>query len=143
MSTDARDQSNSRLSQPSWFGYAMAIMVLKITLLSVSITRLLAGTHFPELAAITSPRVIVLTFAEGHVLPHAGELRLAPVAAEDMPANVTNAVLSIEDRRFFHHGALDFFSVLRALRQNIEAGKIVAGGSTITQQLAKTGLTIP
>ena len=54
-----------------------------------------------------------------------------------MPADVVNAVLSIEDRQFYQHGAIDFPSVLRALRQNIEAGEIVAGGSTITQQLVK------
>jgi 1A family penicillin-binding protein len=54
-----------------------------------------------------------------------------------MPADVLNAVLSIEDRRFYQHGGLDPQSVLRALKDNIEAGRIVAGGSTITQQLVK------
>ena len=118
-------------------------MVTVIVGLSGSISWLLAGIHLPDLAAITSPRVIVLTAANGESLPHAGELRLASVAVEDMPANVVNAVLSIEDRRFYRHGALDFRSVLRAFIQNLEAGRIVAGGSTITQQIVKTNFLGP
>jgi 1A family penicillin-binding protein len=97
-----------------------------------------ATIHFPELATITSPRVIVLASADGHFLRHAGEFRLAPVAAKDMPADLVDAVLSIEDRRFYRRGAIDFLSMLRAFRQNLAAGRIVAGGSTITQQLVKT-----
>jgi len=93
--------------------------------------------HFPSAAEGTSRRVIVLKSADGQDLLHTGNLRLPPVDANDMPADVVNAVLSIEDRHFYQHGAVDFLSMLRALRQNSEAGKIVAGGSTITQQLAK------
>jgi len=127
----------------SWFGYAAAIMVVAIVGLSASAAWLLAGLRFPALAEIVSPRVIVLTSADGQILPHAGELRLAPVAAKNMPANVVNAVLSIEDRRFYRHGAIDALSVLRAFWQNLAAGRIVAGGSTITQQLVKTNFLGP
>ena len=118
-------------------------MVVAIIGLSGSTSWLLAGIHFPAMAEIASPRIIVLASAGGQVLPHAGGLRLAPVAAKDMPANLINAVVSIEDRRFYRHGAIDFLSVLRAFRQNIEAGRIVAGGSTITQQLVKTDFVGP
>jgi 1A family penicillin-binding protein len=113
-------------------------MLVAIVALAGSVSWFLATIPFPPLAEITSPRVVVLASADGHLLPHAGEMRLAPVAAKDMPADVVDAVLSIEDRHFYRHGALDFLSLLRALWQNLEAGRIVAGGSTITQQLVKT-----
>ncbi|MET4292351.1 penicillin-binding protein 1A [Bradyrhizobium sp. LB8.2] len=143
MSADPNQEPVSHPSRRSWFGYAVAIMVVAIVGLTGSASWLLAGFHFPAVAEITSPRVIVLASSSGQIVPHAGELRLAPVAAKDMPANLINAVLSIEDRRFYRHGPLDLSSVLRALRQNIEARRIVAGGSTITQQLVKTNFLGP
>jgi penicillin-binding protein 1A len=50
------------------------------------------------------------------------------------------AVLAIEDSDFFEHGALDWSSLIRALIQNARAGKVVQGGSTITQQLVGSTL---
>ena len=143
MDPDPRHEPVSHRTRRAWFGVAVAIMVTVIVGLSGSISWLLVGIQWPDLAALTSPRVIVLTATNGEILPHAGELRLASVAVGDMPANVLNAVLSIEDRRFYRHGALDFRSVLRAFIQNLEAGRIVAGGSTITQQLVKTNFLGP
>jgi penicillin-binding protein 1A len=97
----------------------------------------LHGIAFPSTAEVTSQRVISLEAADGQALVPKGVLQLPPIAAENMPANVVNAVLSIEDRRFYQRGPLDAISMLRALRENLEAGHVVAGGSTITQQLAK------
>jgi len=55
--------------------------------------------------------------------------------------NTILSVLSIEDDGFFQHGALDFAAILRAAVTNILAGRIVEGGSTISQQLVKDTLT--
>ena len=84
-----------------------------------------------------SQRVIALQAADGQALQPKGKLQLPPIPAKAMPPDVVNAVLSIEDRRFYQRGPIDGRSVLRALMQNFEAGHIVAGGSTITQQLVK------
>jgi penicillin-binding protein 1A len=138
---DQRAASNSPRSsslRSSWFRYAAVLFVLAIVVAAGSASWLMATIRFPELVEITSPRIIILTAADGHDLRHAGELRLAPIAAKDMPAELVNAVLSTEDRRFYERGAIDPLSMLRAFTQNLEAGKIVRGGSTITQQLIKT-----
>ena len=117
--------------------YAVAAALIALVCISGSVSWLLASTHFPSAAGLTSRRVIVLKSADGQALLHQGSLQLAAIDAKDMPAKVIDAVLSIEDRRFYRHGGVDWLSVLRALRQNIKAGKIIAGGSTITQQLVK------
>lgn len=59
------------------------------------------------------------------------------VALTALPPHLIDAVIAIEDSRFFDHFGLDLLGILRALAANIEAGAIVQGGSTITQQLAK------
>jgi penicillin-binding protein 1A len=118
-----------------------AIAVVIAVLLGVPIGGFTAwqlrDLHFPSATEIMSPRVILLKTADGDDLASRGSLRLAPVAAKAMPSYVTNAVLSIEDRNFFHHGAIDLLSIARAFMQNMQADRIVSGGSTITQQLVK------
>ena len=57
---------------------------------------------------------------------------------EDIPKVVIDAFLSAEDDSFYEHKGVDYLGVLRALIVNIKAGKVVQGGSTITQQVAKS-----
>lgn len=59
------------------------------------------------------------------------------VKIEDLPEDYLNAVVSVEDRRFYNHGAIDFRSIARAIYVNIKNFELREGGSTLTQQLAK------
>ena len=59
------------------------------------------------------------------------------VPIEKVPENIKNAFVSIEDQRFYNHKGVDIRGILGALKDNIKAGRIVRGGSTITQQLVK------
>ncbi len=63
-----------------------------------------------------------------------------PVRLADVPLVLLNAVLAAEDHRFFEHGGLDPRGVLRAAWTNLRAGRVMQGGSTITQQLIKNRL---
>jgi penicillin-binding protein 1A len=60
-----------------------------------------------------------------------------PVGLDQISPWVPKATIAIEDRRFYNHGALDWFGIVRALYADIQAGKVVQGGSTITQQLVR------
>ncbi|MGD8866798.1 MAG: PBP1A family penicillin-binding protein [Gemmatimonadales bacterium] len=60
-----------------------------------------------------------------------------PVPLSDVPSHLVDAVLAIEDRRFFEHRGLDLKRIGAAALANLRAGRVVQGGSTITQQLAK------
>ncbi len=82
--------------------------------------------------------------ADGSVLAqwHAEEDRVL-IEYDDLPQHLIDAVVAIEDERFWSHPGVDLKSVARALVQNIEAGTIVQGGSTITQQYLKNVLLTP
>ena len=56
---------------------------------------------------------------------------------DEMPQMYINAVISVEDHRFYDHGGIDIIAIGRALINDIKAMSFVEGGSTITQQLAK------
>lgn len=56
---------------------------------------------------------------------------------EDLPKEYINAVIAVEDRRFFEHKGVDVISIGRAVVTNLKEKKLAEGGSTITQQLAK------
>ena len=63
-----------------------------------------------------------------------------PVRLAEVPLVLINAVLAAEDHRFFEHGGLDARGLLRAAWANLRAGRVMQGGSTITQQLVKNRL---
>ncbi len=59
------------------------------------------------------------------------------VTYDELPPNLVNAVVSIEDRRFFEHGGVDYLRLLGALRDDLRVGRRREGGSTLTMQLAR------
>lgn len=59
---------------------------------------------------------------------------------EDMPQDYINAVIAVEDRRFYKHNGVDIISICRAIVTDIRKMSLVEGGSTITQQVAKNNL---
>jgi penicillin-binding protein 1A len=65
------------------------------------------------------------------------------VALAELPSYVPRAFLAAEDRRFYRHGALDWYGLGRAAVVDIGAGRVVQGGSSLTQQLAKSLLLSP
>ena len=60
-----------------------------------------------------------------------------PVSIKRIPVSLQRATVAIEDQRFYEHGGVDPEGILRAAVKDLEAGKAVEGGSTITQQLVR------
>ncbi len=75
---------------------------------------------------------------DGHLISEIGERRRIPVTYEEVPQHVVDAFVSAEDRRFFVHPGIDYRGVLRALSSLMLTGEISGGGSTLTQQLARS-----
>ena len=82
------------------------------------------------------PSVTVLA-ADGARLASYGDLYGTAYAVKDLPAYLPRAVMAIEDRRFYHHFGVDPIGLVRAAWANHRAGRVVQGGSTLTQQVAK------
>ena len=82
------------------------------------------------------PGIMVLA-ADGTVLAERGAFFGDDVRIADLPAYVPQAIIAIEDRRFRSHFGLDVLGLARAMVENLRAGRVVQGGSTLTQQLAK------
>ena len=97
------------------------------------------GVGDVDLAVPVETSVVVA--ADGSVLAelHAEEDR-DPVPLEDVPAVLQDAVVAVEDQRFWDHPGVDARALVRAVVQNIRQGRVAQGGSTITQQLAKNTL---
>ncbi len=81
--------------------------------------------------------------SRGGVMTTLFEEDRAPVKLADVPKGFIDAVLAIEDRRFYSHDGVDYEGTTRALFQNLNSGEIQQGGSTITQQLVKNTMGDP
>jgi len=86
-----------------------------------------------------------MTFEDmnGKVLATRGPKHGYAVSLAELPTYVPQAFLAAEDRRFYHHGPVDFRGMARAAWANWRAHRTVQGGSTLTQQLAKTLFLTP
>ncbi len=93
----------------------------------------------PE-AALDAVRRPSLTLEDrfGHVIATFGDLVGEPLRLNDFPPALPAAVIAVEDRRFWRHAGIDPIGILRAIWVNVTAGRVVQGGSTLTQQVAKT-----
>ena len=80
-----------------------------------------------------------LTFeaAQGDVFAARGVFKGDKLTAADLPPHLAQAIIAIEDRRFYRHGGIDLRGILRAGWRNTQAGGTREGASTITQQLAR------
>jgi membrane peptidoglycan carboxypeptidase len=88
----------------------------------------------------TPPGNTVVRAADGQLLTYFYRHNRTPVASEQIAPVMKQALVDIEDSRFYEHRGLDVEGTLRALARNVVAGSVVEGGSTITQQLVKQTL---
>jgi len=93
----------------------------------------------PE-SALDAARRPSLTIEDhgGGVIATYGDVVGDSLRLSDMPAYLPEAAVAIEDRRFWSHPGIDIVGMLRAAWVDLRAGHVVQGGSTITQQVAKT-----
>lgn len=113
-----------------------ALMVLVISILYPSL---------PSLDALTDyhPKLPLRIYdAEGGLIGEFGQERRAFVPIEQTPKVMKDAILAIEDRRFYKHGGIDTTGILRAIRNNL-TGRGHEGASTITMQVAKNFFSGP
>ena len=89
-----------------------------------------------DVASERKPSIRVISI-DGATLASYGNRYGNPVEVRNLPEYVGQAFVSIEDRRYYDHFGIDVVGIMRASWANLTSGRIVEGGSTITQQLAK------
>lgn len=92
--------------------------------------------------AARQPGITIKT-EDGLTLASYGDVYGHYVPYEKIPKHLVRAVLATEDRRFFDHGGVDVLGIARAMFVNLKAGRVVQGGSTVTQQVAKNIFLTP
>jgi len=75
--------------------------------------------------------------ADGRMFASFGPMHGDALGVDELPVHLIQAVVATEDRRFYHHFGVDPIGLARAAWTNLTAGRVVQGGSTLTQQLAK------
>jgi penicillin-binding protein 1A len=110
-----------------WSGVALSVFLLYLALTLPDLNKVLNETRKPT---------VTLLDRHGERIAAINDLYSEPVDVERLPPHVWQAVIAIEDRRFFRHYGLDPRGFARALHRNV-IGSRREGGSTITQQLSK------
>jgi len=114
-------------------------MLKKFTIILLIFIGILGNTAFTiNLPHAAIPEASVLYDVNGRAVKGISEQNQVNVNLEDISPNFLNAVIAVEDKHFYRHHGIDLGGMLRAVITDIKARKIVAGGSTITQQTAKT-----
>ncbi|WP_413289330.1 penicillin-binding protein 1A [Bdellovibrio sp. HCB337] len=117
----------------------IALVVLGIAGVFLTIRSIKAG--LPQLITVKDYQPVLVTEIFDRNNKKIGELyneRRILVPYDQIPKNLINAFLAAEDDQFFQHKGINYQAILRATFANLRAGRTVQGGSTITQQVAKT-----
>ncbi|NOV04508.1 transglycosylase domain-containing protein [Paenibacillus planticolens] len=83
------------------------------------------------------PEATLVLDKNGKAAAQLSASKIDPVPIAQMPKVLTDAVVAVEDRRFYSHTGIDFQSILRAVARDVVRGSYSEGASTITQQLAR------
>ncbi len=101
---------------------------------------LYVGPQLPEVETLKDFRLqtpMRVYTADEKLFSYFGEKKRIPVAFDQIPEQLNQALIATEDRRFYSHGGVDAIGLARAVVQLVTTGRIGGGGSTITMQLAR------
>lgn len=125
---------------------AVSLFILLFApLIVLAVLYFILSSTVPNIISLKSyhPRQVNYAYsASGKLIGYLGSVNREVVPFSDIPLQVREAFLAAEDKNFYTQGPLDYKAIVRAFVVNILAGHIVEGGSTITQQVAKT-LLVP
>jgi penicillin-binding protein 1A len=112
----------------------------------LGVTLMVVSASLPTLVSINDYKPLLVSYVYSNKGEKIGEFfreRRIITPSDQVPDKLVKAFISAEDASFFEHQGINFIAILRAFLANLRAGKTVQGGSTITQQVAKSLLQIP
>ncbi|MDR2412704.1 MAG: transglycosylase domain-containing protein [Rickettsiales bacterium] len=120
--------------------FAFALNSIMVVAAAAAVYILIVFLQMPSLDSILrETRLPSITFLDkdGNEIRSSNKIMGRPVSVNSLPPHVWQAIIAIEDKRFFSHGAIDIRGMTRAVFYNLASGRIAAGGSSISQQTAK------
>lgn len=135
------------MTPKKWWHFLILFVLVGVFTLTALTTLAITLIYptLPSLEVLTDyhPKLPLRVYsADGYLISEFGEERRAFVKINKIPKNLKDAVLAIEDRRFYEHGGVDTKGIVRAIRNNLISRKH-EGASTITMQVAKNFFTAP
>jgi len=130
------------------FLWGMGLLILMIIAIAGAATAVIMhfGKGLPSIENLKNYRPPVVTTVysdDNRKIAEFSEERRIVIPLSQMPKTLIEAFIAAEDSRFFIHKGIDLIGIGRAFLKNIEAGAMVQGGSTITQQVIKSFLLTP
>jgi penicillin-binding protein 1A len=123
-----------------WFILIFSLVIILAGCLTAAGVYLHISEELPKISSLKDyrpPLVTTVYSDDGRKIAEFYKERRLMVPLSRMPKMLVAAFIAAEDSRFFEHKGVDYIGIARAFFKNIEAGKIVQGGSTITQQVVK------
>lgn len=124
----------SNIKKP--FRILLFVMLLVVLCGLVMVNHLISSSDVSKLEE-PEPRPTFIYDQNGEIVSKISNANIEGVDLDQIPKELVEAVISVEDQQFYKHGGINYFGIARAFTQNLLQGKVVAGGSTITQQLSK------
>ena len=130
------------------FRWILVALVCSIVTMAMALggLYLYLGEDLPKIASLSEYRPPTITEVFSDDNRKIGEFyteRRIVIPLSQIPQTLKEAFIAAEDARYFKHKGIDFVSIVRAFFKNLEAGTIVQGGSTITQQVTKSFFLTP
>ena len=147
MQSQAKSHNNSRhKSGKRHFRWLIVFAGLGLSGAIAGVAGIIGAYYYvaPSLPAAETIRDIPLQIPlrifsrDGYLVDEIGERRRILITYDEVPEHVVNAFVAAEDQRFWVHPGIDYRGLLRAAAQLITTGDVQAGGSTLTQQLARS-----
>ena len=141
----ASNPSGRRLRWAAW-GLAVAMVLLMVAVIGAFGAYRHLAADLPRIDSLVDyrPPIISSVYADdGRKIGEFYTERRIVVDLDQIPQRLRQAFVAAEDSRFYQHRGIDLVSIARAFFKNLEAGTIVQGGSTITQQVTKSFLLTP
>lgn len=117
--------------------YKILTLLLVLALVGLLILNILIQLSDVRKLEHPEPIPTLIFDQNGEIASSISNSKIEGVRLEEISPHLIDAVIATEDQRFYQHEGLNYFGIARALFSNLTSGEIVAGGSTITQQLSK------
>lgn len=116
--------------------FGISVLVIVGVGISIYVANIISKSPTVTQDSLIGTMPSVIYDKDGEVVTKLGEKDRILIDPSNIPQNLEDAILSIEDRRFYEHNGIDLFRIVGALVSNVKNGNL-QGGSTITQQLVK------